>query len=69
METPWDIDAYLKVGGYEAWKKCVKELTPEQVVQELKNVRSSWAWGGGVSHRREVGQGPESSGQGALLCL
>ena len=34
--TPWDIDAYIKVGGYEAWKKCVKELTPEQVVQELK---------------------------------
>lgn len=34
--APWDIDAYMKVGGYEAWKKCVKELTPEQVVQELK---------------------------------
>ena len=34
--TPWDIDAYIKVGGYEAWKKCVKGLTPEQVVQELK---------------------------------
>ena len=23
--TPWDIDAYIKVGGYEAWKKCVKD--------------------------------------------
>jgi NADH-quinone oxidoreductase subunit F len=34
--APWDIDAYIKVGGYEAWKKCVKELTPDQVVQELK---------------------------------
>ena len=34
--APWDIDAYIKVGGYEAWKKCVKELTPAQVVQELK---------------------------------
>jgi NADH-quinone oxidoreductase subunit F len=33
---PWDIEAYLKVGGYEAWKRCVKELTPDQVVQELK---------------------------------
>ncbi len=33
---PWDIDAYVKVGGYEAWKKCVKGLTPDQVVQELK---------------------------------
>ena len=35
--APWDIDAYIKVGGYEAWKKCVKELTSEQVVQELKS--------------------------------
>lgn len=34
--APWDIDAYIKVGGYEAWKKCVKELSPDQVVQELK---------------------------------
>lgn len=33
---PWDIDAYIKVGGYEAWKKCVTELSPDQVVQELK---------------------------------
>ncbi|WP_455246031.1 NADH-quinone oxidoreductase subunit NuoF [Petrachloros mirabilis] len=33
---PWDIDAYIKAGGYEAWKKCVKDLSPEQVVQELK---------------------------------
>ncbi|HKE62633.1 MAG TPA: NADH-quinone oxidoreductase subunit NuoF [Nitrospira sp.] len=34
--APWDIDAYMKVGGYEAWKRCVKELSPDQVVQELK---------------------------------
>jgi NADH-quinone oxidoreductase subunit F len=27
----------MKVGGYEAWKKCLKELTPEQVVHELKS--------------------------------
>lgn len=33
---PWDIEAYLKVGGYEAWKRCVKDLTPDQIVQELK---------------------------------
>lgn len=35
--APWDIDAYMKVGGYEAWKKCIKELSPDQVVQELKS--------------------------------
>ena len=24
--APWEIEGYLKVGGYEAWKRCVKEL-------------------------------------------
>jgi NADH-quinone oxidoreductase subunit F len=33
---PWDIDAYLKIGGYEAWKKCVKELSATDIVNELK---------------------------------
>jgi NADH-quinone oxidoreductase subunit F len=34
--APWDIDGYLKVGGYEAWTRCVKELKAPQVVDELK---------------------------------
>ncbi len=34
--TPWEIEGYLKVGGYEAWKRCVKELKATQVIDELK---------------------------------
>ncbi|MBH0185145.1 MAG: NADH-quinone oxidoreductase subunit F [Nitrospira sp.] len=34
--APWEIDGYLKVGGYEAWTRCVKELKAPQVVDELK---------------------------------
>jgi len=34
--APWEIEGYLKVGGYEAWKRCIKELQPGQVVEELK---------------------------------
>ncbi|MBI3357162.1 MAG: NADH-quinone oxidoreductase subunit F, partial [Nitrospirae bacterium] len=34
--APWDIEGYLKVGGYEAWKRCVKESKAVQVVDELK---------------------------------
>ena len=34
--NPWEIDGYLKVGGYEAWKRCVKELKAAQIVEELK---------------------------------
>lgn len=33
---PWDIEAYLRVGGYEAWQRCVKEGNPDRVVEELK---------------------------------
>lgn len=34
--NPWDIDAYISVGGYEAWKKCLRTLSPEQIIEELK---------------------------------
>jgi len=34
--APWQIEGYLKVGGYEAWKRCIKDLQPGQVVEELK---------------------------------
>ena len=33
---PWEIEPYLKVGGYQAWRKCVTELRPVQIVDELK---------------------------------
>ncbi|HEY7531493.1 MAG TPA: NADH ubiquinone oxidoreductase, partial [Nitrospiraceae bacterium] len=33
---PWDIEAYLKVGGYEAWRRCMIELSAMQVVDEIK---------------------------------
>ncbi|HYQ91903.1 MAG TPA: NADH-quinone oxidoreductase subunit F, partial [Candidatus Competibacteraceae bacterium] len=35
--TPWSIETYLKLGGYEAWKRVLAGgLTPEQVIDEVK---------------------------------
>ncbi len=34
--APWEIDGYLKVGGYEAWKRCIDGLKADDVVAELK---------------------------------
>ncbi len=34
--SPTEIEAYIKTGGYQAWQKCLKELSPEEVVNELK---------------------------------
>jgi len=34
---PGSIDDYVSAGGYEGLKRALKEMTPEQVVEELQN--------------------------------
>jgi NADH:ubiquinone oxidoreductase subunit F (NADH-binding)/(2Fe-2S) ferredoxin/ferredoxin len=34
---PENIDDYLKAGGYQALKKVIEEMTPEQVIEEVTN--------------------------------
>ena len=34
--APWEIEGYLKVGGYEAWKRCVDGMKADDIVAELK---------------------------------
>ena len=37
FEQPWTLDNYFKVGGYEAWKKLLKEKTPPmEVIEQVK---------------------------------
>src|SRR5256712_6701798 len=33
--APWEIEPYLRVGGYDAWRKCVMELSREGIVAEI----------------------------------
>jgi NADH-quinone oxidoreductase subunit F len=33
--NPTDIDEYLETGGFEALKKCITKLSPEQVIEEI----------------------------------
>ena len=33
---PWDIDGYVKSGGYEAWQQVVRDSDPDRVIDELK---------------------------------
>ena len=36
-ERPWEFETYLKIGGYEAWKKILAEKpTREQVIEAVK---------------------------------
>jgi NADH-quinone oxidoreductase subunit F len=34
--SPWEIEPYLRLGGYEAWRKCVKDLNRDAIVDEIK---------------------------------
>ncbi|MBU6421629.1 MAG: NADH-quinone oxidoreductase subunit NuoF [Gammaproteobacteria bacterium] len=37
FDKPWTLENYLKLGGYKAWKKVLKEkIPPEQIVEEIK---------------------------------
>jgi len=36
-ERPWELATYLKIGGYDAWKKILTEKMPrEQVIESVK---------------------------------
>jgi len=36
-QQPWKLDTYLKIGGYESWKKILAEKTPrEQIIEQVK---------------------------------
>ena len=37
VENIKDLDVYLKHGGFEAFKKAVTTMTPQQVIDEVKN--------------------------------
>lgn len=37
FDKPWTLDNYLKVDGYKAWQKILKEkISPDQVIEEIK---------------------------------
>ncbi len=36
-DSPWSYENYLKIGGYQAWRKIIEEKTPpETVIEEIK---------------------------------
>lgn len=46
---PENIDEYISRDGYEALAKCLTELTPEQVIEEMKKSGLRGRGGGGFS--------------------
>ncbi len=53
FDQPWTLENYLKVGGYQAWKKILAEKTPqEQIIDELK--KSCLRGRGGAGSRPDL---------------
>ena len=44
---PWEIESYLRVGGYEAWKQCLSTNEPDQVVAQIKEAHLRGRGGAG----------------------
>ena len=53
-EAPLSLEEYEKAGGYQAVRKALKTMTPQEVVAVVKESNLAAA-GRGVSYRYEVG--------------
>lgn len=50
LNKPWSLDTYLSVGGYEQWKKILREKTaPEKIVEAVKTSALRGRGGAGFS--------------------
>jgi NADH-quinone oxidoreductase subunit F len=56
-----DIDVYLKTGGYQALEKAIKELSPEQVLEEVKKSALRGRGGAGFPTGMKWGFVPKES--------
>lgn len=37
FDRPWTLENYLRIGGYDAWKKILKEgIPPEKIIEDVK---------------------------------
>src|SRR5690625_2424962 len=70
FDQPWTLENYLKVGGYEAWRKILAEQTPpEEVIEILKQSALRGRGGAGFSTGLKWSFMPKgTSGQKYIVC-
>ena len=61
--NPEKIEDYIRVGGYEGLKKVLSDMTPEQVVEELKTSGLRGRGGGGFPAGRKWEAGLQAEGK------
>ncbi len=53
--NPEDIDEYIAFDGYVALEKVLNTMTPENVIDIIKDSRTSWTWRSRLSNRKKMG--------------
>lgn len=70
FDQPWTLENYLKVGGYQAWRKILTEKTPpEEIIETLKKAALRGRGGAGFSTGLKWSFMPRTApGQKYIVC-
>jgi NADH-quinone oxidoreductase subunit F len=70
FDEPWTLESYLKVGGYQAWKKILAEkISQEDVIEEVKKSNLRGRGGAGFPTGLKWSFMPRSApGQKYVVC-
>jgi NADH-quinone oxidoreductase subunit F len=70
FDQPWTLENYLKVGGYQAWRKILADKTPpEEIVESLKKAALRGRGGAGFSTGMKWSFMPRNApGQKYIVC-
>ncbi|ABI57307.1 NADH-quinone oxidoreductase subunit NuoF [Alkalilimnicola ehrlichii MLHE-1] len=69
-ETPWSLETYRAMGGYQAWEKILKEKTPqEEIIETVKKANLRGRGGAGFPAGVKWGFMPRNApGQKYIVC-
>ncbi len=66
---PWLMKNYTSLGGYDAWNKILDEkITPEQIIEDIKNSGLRGRGGAGFPTGIKWGFMPRVGGQNYIVC-
>ncbi len=69
FDTPWRYESYLKLGGYEAWRRILTERTPpEDIINALKTSGLRGRGGAGFPTGLKWSFMPRDGGQNYIVC-
>lgn len=70
LQEPWSLQSYLSVGGFQVWRRILKEKTPpQQIIEELKTSALRGRGGAGFPTGLKWSfMNPNAPGQKMVVC-